>query len=57
MFVVTQFVDKYAPTGVRCHVNWRPKKANEEAERATKYAAGDFSMELKLPVLFEIMAS
>ena len=50
MFVLMQFVDHCDSLGIRCHLSWRPRDTNEEADRITKFDVSDFCKERQLPV-------
>ncbi|CAE7483959.1 unnamed protein product, partial [Symbiodinium sp. CCMP2456] len=50
MFVLMEFSQQCDSAGVRCHLNWRPRDANQEADRITKNNFSDFSLEHRVDV-------
>ena len=52
MFVLVQYVDKCDRLGVRCHLSWRPRGANVEADRITKHYFEYFCPKLRPPVMW-----
>ena len=50
MFILMQYVDLCDRMGVCCLLNWRPRDADVEADRITKFVLDDFSAGLRVAV-------
>ena len=53
MFVLMEFSLRCDSSGVRCLLNWRPRDANQEADRITKNDFSDFSADLRVAVSWD----
>ncbi|CAE7367716.1 unnamed protein product [Symbiodinium natans] len=50
MFILMQYVDRCDHLGIRCHLSWRPRDANVEADQITKHCFDAFSAGRRLSV-------
>ncbi|CAE7417322.1 unnamed protein product [Symbiodinium sp. CCMP2592] len=50
MFVLMEYAHRCDSAGVRCLLNWRPRDANQEADRITKNDFSDFCANLRVAV-------
>ncbi|CAE7725645.1 RE2 [Symbiodinium sp. CCMP2592] len=50
MFVLMEYAHRCDLAGVRCLLNWRPRDANQEADRITKNDFSDFCPDLRVAV-------
>ncbi|CAE7269737.1 unnamed protein product, partial [Symbiodinium sp. CCMP2592] len=50
MFVLMEYAHRCDLAGVRCLLNWRPRDANQEADRITKNDFSDFCPDLRVTV-------
>ena len=50
MFILMQYVDFCDLLGIRCHLSWRPRDTNVEADQITKFSVDGFDASLRLPV-------
>ena len=53
MFVLMEFAHRCDTSGVRCLLNWRPRDANQEADRIAKNDFSDFCMDHKVAVSWD----
>ena len=53
MFVVMQYVMDCDTMGVRCQLSWRPRGANEDADKITKNQLDGFDDSLRIPVTWD----
>ena len=53
MFVLMEFSYRCDTSGIRCLLNWRPRDANQEADRITKNDFSDFSADLRVAVSWD----
>ena len=50
MFILMQYVDFCDTLCIRCHLSWRPRDTNVEADQITKFLVDGFDLNLRLPV-------
>ncbi|CAE7021596.1 unnamed protein product [Symbiodinium natans] len=50
MFILMQYVGRCDHLGIRCHLSWRPRDANVEADQITKHCFDAFSAGRRLSV-------
>ena len=53
MFVLMEFSLRCDSSGIRCLLNWRPREANQEADRITKNDFSDFSADHRVAVSWD----
>ena len=53
MFVLMEFSLRCDTSGIRCLLNWRPRDANQEADRITKNVFSEFCADLRVAVSWD----
>ena len=50
MFILMESVDFCNFLGIRCHLSWRPRDTDVEADQITKFSVDGFDSNLRLPI-------